>query len=436
MADLEKRLSELSSHFQGGRGPAAAAAANEQDGSSSSPSRNAGVEGQEQAPPPQQEVTPVVSPSQNGRDLPWPPKLQYGMFPPVFSRTEDETGSESTWPANDAMPASSGPLTGATSAPWPMGKEADRMLARFHRLLAHLSPFVLVPRDMTSDELREQRPFLWKGVMTACTFIQGRRQRLIGEEFVEDLTKAAFTVGEASLDVLQGLLLFVSWYHHSLKSSRMVNILFLARSMCLNLELGLGGKEQWLERLEDRDLDHLRAYAGTYYLNTVAFTTNKRVDVFMHTSYLESCCNVLETVRREPSDALLVQLVRVQQIAQAIALTVNVSPGQQLVQLPLMAVVQSFQGQLETLRQSLPPELTANGTYVLCSFPGGRLKSLTCTHRHAHHAHLRHRSPPRRGRPLREPLRAGPHADRPPAHPLVLPALPARLLRRPLQDAA
>lgn len=153
-------------------------------------------------------------------------------------------------------------------------------------------------------------------------------------------------------------------YHHSLKSTRVVSILFLARSICLNLELGLGGKEQWLDRLEDGDLDHLRAYAGTYYLNTVAFTTNKRVDVLMHTSFLESCCTVLETANREPSDALLVQLVRVQEIAQSIAHTVIVDPSQQVMQLPLMMVVQSFQSQLESLRQALPPELANNGIVV------------------------------------------------------------------------
>lgn len=183
-------------------------------------------------------------------------------------------------------------------------------------------------------------------------------------------------------------------YHHSLKSTRMVSILFLARSMCLNLELGLGGREQWLERLGDRDLDHLRAYAGTYYLNTVAFTTNKRVDVFMHTSYLESCCTVLETVKREPSDALLVQLVRVQQIAQSIALTVNVDPSQQVMQLPLMAVVQSFQSQLESLRQSLPPELKNDGKLLYFRLNQGRDVMLTVT-RYAHHTYLHHRSPAR-----------------------------------------
>lgn len=81
----------------------------------------------------------------------------------------------------------------------------------------------------------------------------------------------------------------------------------------------------------------------------------------MHTSYLESCCNVLETAKRLPSDILLVLLVRVQQIAQSISHTVTVEPSQQMMQLPLTAVVESFQGQLVALRQSIPADLKDNG---------------------------------------------------------------------------
>ena len=91
---------------------------------------------------------------------------------------------------------------------------------------------------------------------------------------------------------------------------------------------------------------------------------NKRVDVLMQTSYLDACCNVLESTRRAPSDLLLVQLVRVQQIAQAIAQTFTTDPSQQQQATPmppLMAVVQSFESRLDSLRQALPPELSENG---------------------------------------------------------------------------
>lgn len=150
---------------------------------------------------------------QSGNDLPWNPRLHYGLFPAVFSETEDGDANESAWPTRkDALHASASSLPTMSGVPWPVGEEANRMLDRFHRVLTCLSPFVVVPRDLSSDELLEKRPFLWKGIMVACAFVQGRRQRLLGEQFLEEITRTALVLGESSLDVLQGLLLFVSWY--------------------------------------------------------------------------------------------------------------------------------------------------------------------------------------------------------------------------------
>lgn len=56
-------------------------------------------------------------------------------------------------------------------------------------------------------------------------------------------------------------------FHFALKSSQVTNLLFLARSMCVNLSSMSYGSEG--EGCQYGGLDHLRAYAGTYYLNTL-----------------------------------------------------------------------------------------------------------------------------------------------------------------------
>jgi hypothetical protein len=56
------------------------------------------------------------------------------------------------------------------------------------------------------------------------------------------------------------------WYF-ALKSSQVTNLLFLARSMCLNLTAMSYGSQG--EDSKYGPLEHLRAYAGTYYLNTM-----------------------------------------------------------------------------------------------------------------------------------------------------------------------
>lgn len=82
----------------------------------------------------------------------------------------------------------------------------------------------------------------------------------------------------------------------------------------------------------------------------------------MNTAQLESYCRVLETARQYPSDEYLVKLVKIQQLAQTISLTMAFDPGQPAMQLPLTMVVQSFQEQLNSFRSSLPPHLKDDGT--------------------------------------------------------------------------
>jgi hypothetical protein len=68
-------------------------------------------------------------------------------------------------------------------------------------------------------------------------------------------------------DRLVGTPLTCRRFHYALKGSQVTNLLFLARAICVNLrfteDTSLQGEEF------DRNLDHMRVYAGTYYLNTL-----------------------------------------------------------------------------------------------------------------------------------------------------------------------
>lgn len=84
----------------------------------------------------------------------------------------------------------------------------------------------------------------------------------------------------------------------------------------------------------------------------------------MNTTYLEQCCKVLEETMQYPSDEYLVKLVRIQQLAQSISLTMAIDNiSQHAMKLPLTMVVRSFQDQLDAFRESLPPQYASNGTF-------------------------------------------------------------------------
>lgn len=86
------------------------------------------------------------------------------------------------------------------------------------------------------------------------------------------------------------------------------------------------------------------------------FTTNKKTDVFMSTTQIDNCCKVIETHMELPSDEYLIKLVKIQQLAQTISVTMA-ADGMAPMSLPLIMVIQSFQDQLDTFRASLSPRL-------------------------------------------------------------------------------
>ncbi|EWG44150.1 hypothetical protein FVEG_05315 [Fusarium verticillioides 7600] len=242
---------------------------------------------------------------------------------------------------------------------WPTPREAELLLNSYRTIHSCLFPFVCVPGHMTALELREHRPFLWKAVMMVGLFLDGARQVKLGQELLAEIGRAAVVDGLNSLDLLQSLQMLVAWFHYALKGSQVTNLLFLARAICVNLrfteDTSLQGEES------DRNLDHMRVYAGTYYLNTLVFTANKRPDVLMNTSHLEMCCRVLERTMQHPSDEYLIKLVRIQQLAQSISVTMSAENlSQTASKLPLTMVVQSFEEQLQLYKDNLGPRFADN----------------------------------------------------------------------------
>jgi hypothetical protein len=77
--------------------------------------------------------------------------------------------------------------------------------------MAHLFPFAIVPPHMSSAQIREQRPFLWKGIMVEACIFDGPRQIVLGNELLREVSEAAFVKPEKSIDLLHGLQLLVAW---------------------------------------------------------------------------------------------------------------------------------------------------------------------------------------------------------------------------------
>lgn len=150
---------------------------------------------------------------------------------------------------------------------WPLPEDATGLLADYHDLWAVTFPFIVVPPDMTSEDLRDKRPFLWKAIMLTATFFDAARQTRLGSELLSDIARAAVVEGVKTLDLLQGMQLLIAWYQYAVKGHQLTNLLFLARSMCVNLSSP--NCDPLPSDARYSQLDPLRAYAATYYINTM-----------------------------------------------------------------------------------------------------------------------------------------------------------------------
>lgn len=120
---------------------------------------------------------------------------------------------------------------------WPSDDQAERLLAIFKDKLSDHFPFV-APPSQSASHFRRGRPFLFQAMVMAASYQDRRVQKRRGKSFIEELSRRLLVDGVKSLDLLQGLLIHIAWYHCHLEgSSQMTNLLQL--SIAILADLGL-----------------------------------------------------------------------------------------------------------------------------------------------------------------------------------------------------
>ncbi|KUI59835.1 hypothetical protein VP1G_07056 [Cytospora mali] len=232
--------------------------------------------------------------------------------------------------------------------------DAERLLVEYREYMEPLFPFVVIPGAMSSDQLRREKPMLWKAVMMQAMYMDPSRQVPLGNELLNDIVTACFLKPNKSFDLLQALEVLVACrLHVKLQSFQMTNMLFLMRSMCVSLGFSESQNAMKQQEHNSTSLEQMRTFAGVYYLVTMVFTTNKKPDAFMNTSYLEACCRVLKEKMEYPTDELAVYLIRTQQLSQSISMTLAFRSTS----LPLSIIVKGFREQIDQLRRSMPQSI-------------------------------------------------------------------------------
>lgn len=156
--------------------------------------------------------------------------------------------------------------------------EAQSLLDNYRNKAVEHFPFVPISSDTTIASLRATKPFLFMCIVATMKFDNCNIQHQIGEEIRNQAHQRVLMQSESTLEILQGLLIYLSWYQYffiSYEKQQIVPIAQLCVSLVQNLGLDqnpdnmrrkvdLGPDETAPGRKAARSAEQLRALLGTY----------------------------------------------------------------------------------------------------------------------------------------------------------------------------
>ncbi|KAH7390286.1 hypothetical protein BKA64DRAFT_119659 [Cadophora sp. MPI-SDFR-AT-0126] len=227
---------------------------------------------------------------------------------------------------------------------------------------------------------------LWKAIMTAASYQNPLRQEALGWKLMEEFASRIMLRAEKSLDLLQALLVHLTWYHyHSVANPQVLNLLSLARTMAVNLgyhrtHLPKGRPKIWLDgpdgvtkqqyepedsSVTSRTLEEWRALAGCFFLSAITISSCRRNEPVQYTHHLDHVCRALTEMQEYPSDLLIFPLISVQNVVLKIS-TAFTDPNLGLSTAPVKMFIQSLHAELQSIKQNMSLNATEDYTFVVC----------------------------------------------------------------------
>ncbi|KAF2458685.1 hypothetical protein BDY21DRAFT_341047 [Lineolata rhizophorae] len=248
---------------------------------------------------------------------------------------------------------------------------AESLFTTFRTQMGNYFPFVVLPPNVSSQDIRRERPILYKAILMAASHLQFERQAKIVKELTQELNHCIFVEGKKNMDILQGMLVYIAWYHYHFPIQPLVTF-WIQLAMGIVAELGLHKWPQMMLRhrnfaevittepwMNERTMDDRRAVLGCFYLSSKVSSSFKKLEAMKWTPYLDDCCRVIEASREYESDVILVTLIRLQEIVSRLMLSLPYDDPDfpQKGSVPLAVVTKSFQTELNMFKESVPRNL-------------------------------------------------------------------------------
>jgi hypothetical protein len=158
--------------------------------------------------------------------------------------------------------------------------ESDEILLSIYtNQLSSMQPFVIIPAGTTPRQLQKTRPFLMKVIRMVASVRHLRTVRSQSRAAIAHVSNAILIRSERSLDLLQGILVFLGFYHyHCMAHAQFNNLIHLAVGLIEDLDLNTCPKSQQIrkqmpliratERPMYRTREEKRALLGVWYMSS------------------------------------------------------------------------------------------------------------------------------------------------------------------------
>ncbi|KFY44153.1 hypothetical protein V495_03611 [Pseudogymnoascus sp. VKM F-4514 (FW-929)] len=288
-------------------------------------------------------------------------------------------------PADSRVSGSIIPETPDSADDFPLESDAEleEALETYRTEMVPNFPIVCIRPDVTVDQMRLKRPFLFLVIRAICSKNLRRQQALV-VEVKKTLGREMLLEGSKNLDLFLGVLVFAGWCHFYIYGKPILSTV-IQLGMSLAYDLGLTkpllGEHADMMRhyiiahgcpkrpsgpARVMTMEERRAAVGLYLVSSVAANYFQRNELMRWTPYLGECLRMLEDNRDYPTDLLLVRLVRLQLICnKGTASTWEETFGDTAHQVPPNLYAKSLKCQLDDLERSIPVELKSNAILQL-----------------------------------------------------------------------
>lgn len=121
----------------------------------------------------------------------------------------------------------------------------ETLLSIYMNQLSPRFPFVMIPTGTTAEQLQISRPLLMKVIRMVASVRHLQSIRGQSHDIIQHISQAMLTRSERSLDLLQGILVFLGFYHyHCMSHAQFNNLTQLAVSLVGDMELSTCPKSQ------------------------------------------------------------------------------------------------------------------------------------------------------------------------------------------------